>query len=101
MADLIKVNTNRLKTDASTIKGHIDSIIKEIADLRTHNSALDAMWDGPSSEVFKANFEADIKALEEMIKSLKSLNEYEDYARDKYDDCEQKVADLVNQIKVK
>jgi WXG100 family type VII secretion target len=101
MADLIKVNTNRLKTDTSSIKGHISSIEKEIADLRRHNIALDAMWDGPSSETFKAAFEADIKSLEQMIASLKSLNEYEDNARDKYDDCERKVADLVNQIKVK
>ena len=101
MADLIKVNTNRLKTDASTIKDHISSIEKEIEDLRGHNTTLDAMWDGPSSEAFKAAFEADITALEQMVKSLKSLNNYEDNARDKYDDCERKVSDLVNQIKVK
>ena len=101
MADLIKVNTNRLRRDVSDISGHLKGIKKEIQDLRTHNTALDAMWDGPSSETFKAAFENDITALEQILESLISLNEYEDNARVKYDECENKVADLVNQIKVR
>ena len=101
MADLIKVNTSRLKTDASDIRGHIKSIKKEIQDLKSHRAALDAMWDGESSEAFKAAFSADIKALEEIVKSIESLNGYEDNARQKYDECENRVGDLVNQIKVR
>lgn len=101
MADLIKVNTSRLKSDVSDIKGHIKSIEKEIADLRSHNAALDAMWDGPSSEAFKMAFEQDIAALEQIVKSISSLNDYEDNARVKYDECERKVSELVNQIKVR
>jgi len=32
--------------------------------------------------------------------SLDAMNEYEDVARQKYDECESKVADLVNQVHV-
>lgn len=101
MADLIKVNTSRLKTDASDIQEHIRSIKKEILDLKNHRTALDAMWDGESSEAFKASFTADISALEEIVKSLDSMNKYELNAREKYDECESKVGELVNQIKIK
>lgn len=101
MADLIKVNTNRLKDTVSEINSHVKSIEKEIADLKGHNTALDAMWDGPSSEAFKMAFAEDIEALEAIVKTIASLKEYEDNARVKYDKCEQRVADLVNQIKVR
>lgn len=101
MADKIKINTSRLKNDASEIKDHINAINKKVKDLRSHNAVLDGMWDGPSSETFKLAFESDITALETILGALGSLNEYEENARQRYDECEDKVADLVNQIKVK
>ena len=101
MADLIKVNTNRLDTDLKEFGDHIKAIQKAIADLRDHNRVLDGMWDGPASEAFKAGFEADIKAMEEMVKTLEGINRYEENAKTKYNQCEQKVGDLVNQIHVR
>ena len=100
MADLIKVNTNRLRNDASDVKTHIQAIRNRIVDLRAHAAALDAMWDGPSSDTFKMAFLSDIEALETIMASLDSMHEYEDLARQKYDECENKVADLVNQVHV-
>ncbi len=101
MADLIKVNTNRLDTDLKEFGDHIKAIRDSINSLRDHNRTLDGMWDGIASETFKANFEADIKSLEEVVKTLEGINHYEDNARTKYNKCEQKVADLVNQIHVR
>ena len=101
MADLIRVNTNRLDTDLKEFGDHIKAIQKSIADLRDHNRVLDGMWDGPASEAFKTGFAADIKALEEVVKMLEGINKYEENARSKYDRCEQKVGDLVDQIHVR
>ena len=101
MADLIKVNTSRLDSDLKEFGDHIKAIQKAIADLRDHNRVLDGMWEGPASETFKQNFEADIKALEEVVKTLDGINRFEDNARTKYNNCENKVADLVNQIHVR
>lgn len=100
MADLIKVNTSRLRNDVADIRTHIKGMRNEMRDLRSHNRALDAMWDGPSSEAFKMAFESDIDTLEQILISLTSLNEYEDNAREKYDECERRVGDLVSQVKV-
>ena len=101
MADIIKVNTNRLESDARQIGDHIKQIQRLIGNLRDHNRVLDGMWDGPASETFKMNLEADIKALEEVLKTLDGINRYEDNAKTKYNQCEQKVGDLVNQIHVR
>ncbi len=101
MADIIKVNTNRLGTDAGEVRSNIQLIEKQIAELRTHSRTLDAMWDGPGSEAFKASFESDIVAMEEIVKTLRAINRYEDNARTKYDKCEEEVSSLVNQIKVR
>ena len=100
MTELIKVNTGRLRNDASDVKDHIRSIKTKIEELRGHNSTLDAMWDGPSSEAFKLSFANDIASLESIMGALESMNEFEENARKKYDDCESKVADLVDQVKV-
>ncbi len=101
MADLIKVNTNRLNSDQKEIGDHIRAMQRLVSDLRSHNSALDSMWDGPSSDAFKAAFESDIAALEEILKALSGINKYEDNARSKYDACEQKVGELIDQIKIR
>lgn len=101
MADIIKINTDRLKSDTADIAQHISSIKKLIIDLRAHNTVLDGMWDGPSSDIFKMAFAGDITMLEEIMGSLEELNKYEDNARQKYDECEGKVSELVDQIKVR
>ena len=101
MADLIKVNTSRLDADLREIGDRIREIRKLVGDLQDHNRVLDGMWDGPASEAFKTSFAADIKALEEVIKMLDGINRYEDNAKNKYNQCEQKVGDLVSQIHVR
>ena len=44
---------------------------------------------------------AHIVAMEEIVKTLRAINRYEDNARTKYDKCEEEVSSLVNQIKVR
>lgn len=101
MTDIIKINTDRLKNDTSDIAQHISSIRKLITDLTGHNLVLDGMWDGPSSEAFKMAFQSDIAMLDGIMGSLEELNRFEDNARQKYDECEGKVSELVDQIKIR
>lgn len=100
MGDTIKVNTMRLKTDADFIGGHIQKIETEIKGLRDDVRQLDAMWDGPSSETFKASFRDDIDMLESIIKNMRKINQYENSAQSSYNTCERKVAELVGSIRI-
>ena len=99
MEDMIKANTSRLGSDVTDIQGRIEEMEKKLADLKEHSVALNAMCDGLDAQEIKAAMGEDISALESMIKQLRALNEYEEYARTQYDECESKVGDLVSQIR--
>ncbi len=100
MATKIKVNTNSLKSDASSIEASIKRINISLKNLQSDLIKLDSMWDGPASETFKVAYNSDIEALRTVISNLTKLNNYEKTARNKYDSCEQKVGSIVSSIKV-
>ena len=100
MAEKIVVNTNRLGQDAESVETYIAKIKKQITEMKSSVSDLDAMWDGPSSEAFKKAFQQDMKAMNVIIKGLEGLHKYEDTAKRKYEDCEKKVSSLISEIKV-
>ena len=87
MSELIKINTDRLRNDAADIKNHIEEIKRELENLRK-------MKENKTSNEFPTEI------LEEAIQSLEAMNAYEINAVEKYDDCERKVGDLVNRIKI-
>ena len=100
MSDYIKVNTGAINRDAGTMEESIQRIRKRAASLKEAMQQLDEMWDGPSSEAFKASFQADREALEGIIKGLDEIHRYATEAKNKYDSCEGKVAGLISQIRV-
>lgn len=100
MSDYIKVNTGAINRDAGTIAESIKSMKKTAASLKDAMQQLDEMWDGPSSEAFKASFHQDREGLEGIIKGLDEVYKYGTEAKSKYDSCEGKVADLISQIRV-
>ena len=101
MEKLIKVNTNRLKGDTSDIQSLISSMEIKLAELKKHSEELGVLCDGSESDTFKKEVSEDINALQRIMGSLRTMNEYESYAGQQYDKCESKVADLVSQIKVR
>lgn len=100
MANQIAVDTRKLGNDADDVGTYIKNIKKQIEDMKTSVSELDAMWDGPSSEAFRKTFNKDMKAMEDVIEGLEDLKKYEDQAKKKYEKCEDKVAELISEIKI-
>lgn len=100
MIDEIKVNTTRLRTDAEKVNKYISNIEASKKALQECLVKLDKMWDGEASEAFKKAMAKDILELEAMIENLKEIYKYETNAKNKYDTCEGRVAELIAQIKV-
>lgn len=100
MVSKIRINTNRLKTDAERMNGYIKQIKKEIEDMKRSVSELDAMWDGTSSEAFKKAFLDDMNAMANVIKNLESIHAYETNAKTEYENCEKNVSALISEIKI-
>lgn len=100
MADRIRINTDRLGTDASRVQGYIGNITKEIANMKQSVSALENMWDGPSRSAFHKAFWDDMQAIETAIRSMEELCAYNKNAKKQYEACDRKVASLISEIRI-
>lgn len=96
----IKVNTARLRTDTESIAGHLRGIRGEMESMKQNVAQLDSMWDGSGSEAFKKAFWDDVRGMDTLLKNLDSMYSYEINARAKYESCENKVGDIVANIRV-
>lgn len=92
----IRINTNQLSSDAATVEESIKRVVAEAGKLETAYHALDDMWEGPASEVFKSVYEHDLEELKANIEFLRKFNAFETNARDKYDGCESEIGKIVS-----
>lgn len=97
---VIKVDTNRLNSDAGQIQNSIRRMEAVMSNLKSDIAQLDCMWDGPSSEAFKKVFNNDIAALSSLITNFQQIYNYETNAKHKYEKCENRVISLVGRIRV-
>ena len=100
MATKIKINTNRLQSDAEQVNNCIAQMKAEMEKMQESVTRMDQMWDGDGSEAFKAAFASDMKMLSSMIQNLKKVYQFEQTAKSKYNSCEQKVAEMIHNIRV-
>jgi WXG100 family type VII secretion target len=96
----IKVNTVALKNDADDVAGCIKAMESELEKMATSIAQLSSMWEGPTKMVFDKQFEADREAASDIIKELKLLNDYEEMAKNRYNQCEKKIEEIIASIKV-
>ena len=94
----IKINTDSLLSDADRVEEQIQSVENMIDTLLRDHQALDAMWDGPASEVYRIVFLGDVEMLRQYVAQLKKINAYEREAGKKYECCEAEVENLVSSV---
>lgn len=100
MANEIKVDTERMKTDCDDLKESITALEKALEKMYEAVNSLDGMWDGPSNDAFKAAFNSDAKTMKGVVKRLSKLRDSIKFARSEYVKTIGKVNDLVNGIRV-
>lgn len=100
MADKIRINTNRLGTDAESIKRYIDNLANEVENMQNSVHALKNMWEGPSCQAFCKAFQDDMRTVETVIKNLKRIWTYDTNAKKEYENCERKVSSMIADIRV-
>ena len=99
MSSKVKVNTNRLGSDAESIKKSINSMKKSVANLKGDLKKLNSMWSGPACAAFGMSFTVEIVEMEANINNLNELYNYEKNAQNKYNQCESKVSDHVSKMR--
>ena len=96
----IAVNTDTLASDIAELNGALDTARKMLSDMFTQIQELDAMWDGPANDEFNRQFANDHENAEEMCKTVQSLIECMEYAKEQYNSCENQVNVIVSAINI-
>ena len=89
----LNVTINDMNTDFRGLTGLVDGIYQDMKE-------LDAMWDGPANDAFNVQFENDRQDFLELCKEIQKYIEKVDLAKKEYNNCESKVADIVNSIRI-
>lgn len=100
MADRIQIHTGRLGTDAQRILVLIQNMKKDIDAMRQSVTALENMWEGPGQAEFHQAWQDDITAVLAAVKEMESMYDYDINAKNQYEQCEKKIAAMIEEIKV-
>lgn len=98
--EYFEVETNTLRQSAGEAEQGLSDMREKLRALTQSMTELDAMWDGPASETFRARFTEDCAVFQELCEALQDfINGVRDAAGE-YDLCEDKVMEAVNAIQV-
>ena len=100
MSKQITINTNTLNREISALRSHLQAIEQDLGNMYSAVRRLDAMWEGPANEAFRAQFESDRKSMEELCKTIRQIIECMEFAKNKYNQCETNVESIVQSIRV-
>lgn len=96
----IAVDTSALYGDIQELREALSAVRSQLSDMFGQIAELDAMWDGPANAEFDRQFGMDHENAENMCKTVESLIECMEYARNQYNSCENEVNDIVSVIRV-
>ncbi len=95
-----KISTSRLGKDIEQIQNLLVLMERSITNMQTSVEQMNKMWEGLSKQAFVTAFSDDMKSVSDVLKELKSLNNYEIDAKNDYENCERQVADLISHMRI-
>lgn len=96
----IKVSTIRLGNDAAQINSLIQTMERELNNMKTSVQQMNAMWEGVTKKAFETAFQDDMRAADGVLKELKNLHNYEVQAKNKYEQCENQIEEIIQTIRI-
>ena len=100
MADIIEINIGTLANDIGEMQTEVKMLREEMRKAFESITELDAMWNGPANDAFNQAFRSDHEAMEGMCKTIDSLIQYMENARDEYRKCEASVSSEIDSIRI-
>ena len=94
----ITIDTNSLLSDITEMKEILTGIQKAVNSLYDAAGVLDSMWDGPAKEAFIKQFKKDHADMIQYCEDMESIIVNWEFAREKYDECENIVGELVSNM---
>lgn len=96
----IAVDTSILTTDISDLQEALSKVRKQLDDMFEQVEELDAMWDGPANDEFRKQFTNDYANSRELCKTVDSIIQCMQYAKEQYDLCENDINGIIRTINI-
>lgn len=96
----IAINTSTLNTDINALRAALDKARKQIDDMFNDIKELDTMWDGMANDAFNKQFASDYENAQSLCKTVESLIECMEFAKQQYNACENAVSGIVDTISI-
>lgn len=96
----IEINTSTLAGTVENLENTTSKLEEQVKKMFQTIQELDQMWDGEANKAFNEQFQQDHTACEEMCQELRQMINSFKHAREEYDKCENRVDELVRQLRV-
>lgn len=100
MMTKLEIESRRLQSDIESLKVHLNSMRQVGNRMMSNINALSSMWEGEAKNAFIKQFQSDYETLNSMAKVIEDLIKDLEYAREQYDTCENRVAAIIQNIRV-
>lgn len=99
--NIIKINTQTLGDDSESVSRYLQDLVSKKDDLRESVAGLNEIWSGDAYDMFAAAVNEDLALLQTVIDNLTHVYQFEQTAKWEYENCEEKVARLIDDISIK
>lgn len=96
----ITVNTSTLTGDIEELRETLSGVGVQLEEMFNQVKELDTMWDGPANKEFNLQFGNDYENAKSLCKTVESLLECMEFARNEYNSCENEVNTIVSAISI-
>ena len=100
MSQEIAIRTDALGADTSLMQERLNAVQKEMEQMYQAVGVLNTMWEGEAHDVFLAQFASDEMAMMELCKTIQSIINCLEYAKDEYVKCENEVDSIVSSLRI-
>jgi len=96
----ITVNTSTLAGDIEELRETLLTANAQLEEMFNRVKELDTMWDGPANSEFNLQFSNDYENAKNICKTVESLLECMEFAKNEYNSCENEVNTIVSAISI-
>ncbi len=100
MAERMANDLERFNGDIGDYNNYFNNLVNHFQDMVDHMNALNSMWEGEAHNEFLQTFEVDKQQTQIMVDDFRVIMEELRYAHNQYTDCENNVANMINQMPI-
>ena len=97
---LIANDNDRFGSDVTDFRKLVNTLSNDCQTLKSDMDGLQKMWTGEAHKALQSRFDGDYQELSELVKHLEALAGSLEFAESAYVSCENKVGNLIANLRV-